>query len=265
MKKMYIYALVVVLIVAVVGILLLTSPSAPTRAVNVTKYDNVVVPQSVLSRLNISENLSNQIGAGNVSVIPQPKYGLNATVINGKPAVVYIGAEFCPYCAVTRWGMIIALMRFGTFSNLHYMTSSATDAAPSTPTFTFYNSTYTSKYITFIPVETTVNYGGPDYPTLQKPNQSELNLITQFNPGQSIPFIDFGNKSVQVGSLILPGILSNVAWNGTIENLSSPNTPIAQNIVGTADVYTAEICRMTNFTPANVCDQQYVKNMLGSA
>lgn len=264
MKKLYLYALVVVLIVFVVAVLLMISPSAPARAVNDTKLDNVVVPQSVLAQLNISENLSNQIGAGNLSVLPAPKYGLSPITINGKPAIVYIGAEFCPYCGVTRWGLVMALMRFGTFSNLHYMTSSATDVDPSTPTFTFYNSTYTSNYISFVPVETTANYGGPDYPTLQTPNQSELALISTFNPEESIPFIDFGNRSVQIGALVPPGILSTVAWNGTIANLSNPNSVIAKNIVGNADVYTAEICRMTNFTPSNVCDQPYVKAIVGN-
>jgi len=32
--------------------------------------------------------------------------------------VVYIGAEYCPYCAVERWPLIVALNRFGTLTNL---------------------------------------------------------------------------------------------------------------------------------------------------
>ena len=37
---------------------------------------------------------------------------------NGKPEMLYIGAEFCPYCAGMRWAMAVALSRFGTLSPL---------------------------------------------------------------------------------------------------------------------------------------------------
>ena len=71
----------------------------------------------------------------------------------GKPEVLYIGAEYCPYCATERWAMAVALSRFGTFSGLHGIHSSSTDVYASTPTLTFYKSRYTSKYLTFTPVE----------------------------------------------------------------------------------------------------------------
>ena len=38
----------------------------------------------------------------------------------GKPEMLYIGAEYCPYCAAERWAMIVALSRFGTFSGLRH-------------------------------------------------------------------------------------------------------------------------------------------------
>jgi len=74
---------------------------------------------------------------------------------NGKPEVLYIGAEYCPYCGTERWAMAEALSRFGTFSGLRFIHSSASDVYPSTPTLTFYKATYTSKYVTFTPVEET--------------------------------------------------------------------------------------------------------------
>jgi hypothetical protein len=46
---------------------------------------------------------------------------------NGKPVVLYIGAEFCQYCAIERWALIMALMRFGNFTSLHYMTSAPSE------------------------------------------------------------------------------------------------------------------------------------------
>ena len=76
---------------------------------------------------------------------------------NGKPQVFYDGAEYCPFCAAARWGMIVSLSRFGTFSGLKTVHSSTTDNPPNIPTWTFYGSTYTSKYINFTPVEETTN------------------------------------------------------------------------------------------------------------
>ena len=96
-------------------------------------------------------------GVGKGTVFPQAITPINGAPLtsNGKPEVLYIGAEFCPYCATERWPMTIALSRFGTFSPLHGIHSSSTDVPASIPTVTFYKSTYTSKYLTFTPVETT--------------------------------------------------------------------------------------------------------------
>ena len=40
---------------------------------------------------------------------------------DGKPLVLYVGAEYCPYCAAERCAMVQALSRFGTFSNLTFV------------------------------------------------------------------------------------------------------------------------------------------------
>src|SRR5207245_7045155 len=94
----------------------------------------------------------------------------------GKPQFLYVGAEYCPYCAAQRWATVVALSRFGTFSKLYQTTSSSSDVYPSTPTFTFYSAlykgpVYTSSYIDFVPVETQGNVqdSSGNYPTLQTP------------------------------------------------------------------------------------------------
>ena len=43
---------------------------------------------------------------------------------DGKPLVVYVGADYCPFCAAERWPLVAALERFGTFK-----TSGATHSA----------------------------------------------------------------------------------------------------------------------------------------
>jgi len=257
MQKRMVYATLIVIVVVVLAVLIYFNFSGPANPNAVDAYIGKPVPQSLISMLAVPNNVSNKIGAGTVAYFPK---NINASPLtnNSKPEILYIGAEYCPYCAVTRWGMIIALMRFGQFSNLHYMASNLTDG--DIATFTFYNSTYQSNYISFVPVETETRNEQP----LQTPTQSEGYIFDKYNPGGGIPFIDFGNKSIQAGAPILPQILSGVLWNATASNLSDVNSGISQSIVGSADIFTAEICRATNFTPSSVCSQPYVTAILSA-
>src|SRR6266542_1300741 len=79
----------------------------------------------------------------------------------GLPRVVYVGAEYCPYCAAERWPVVIALSRFGSFSNLGLAHSSSTDAFPNTSTFTFHGATYHSQYLGFDGIETETSQRAP--------------------------------------------------------------------------------------------------------
>ena len=55
----------------------------------------------------------NKIGGGTTTSPPKTISGAPLTS-GGKPEVLYIGAEYCPYCAAERWSMVVALSRFGT-------------------------------------------------------------------------------------------------------------------------------------------------------
>lgn len=121
--KIYIAAIVVILIVIALVYNFYGANS------NLQAYDNQSVSQAQISQfesLAANSTLANKIGAGVIDAFPTKVNG-TAMVINGKPTVLYIGAEYCPYCAATRWQMIIAFMRFGSFSGLEYMTSDPSD------------------------------------------------------------------------------------------------------------------------------------------
>ncbi|MGH3293687.1 MAG: DUF929 family protein, partial [Trebonia sp.] len=108
---------------------------------------NLFVPTETSTEVsNASSQLGSYFGTVNSST---------PLTSGGKPEVLYLGAEYCPYCASQRWAMVNALSRFGTFSGLTTTHSSSTDADPNTPTWTFYKSTYTSNYINFTSVEET--------------------------------------------------------------------------------------------------------------
>ena len=253
-KKLYIALAAVIILIAVALIVTMSTNVAES---SIDPHINQLVPQSAMSQLSVPASISNRIGVGGVLYFPQ-KISAPPLVNGTKPEILYIGAEYCPYCAVTRWGLIIALMRFGTFTNLKFMASNETDVYPDTPTFDFYNSTYTSDYVSFVSVETTTRNRNTD---LQTPTPSQYSIFSKFNPQGGIPFIDFANKSLQLDAPVLPSVLQNQNWNTTLGNLTNINTSISQSLVGSADVFTAQICLLTNNTPQSVCGQGYVLNI----
>lgn len=181
----------------------------------------------------------------------------------GKPELLYVGANFCPFCAAERWPMIIALSRFGTFFGLSTTRSSSTDEYPGTPTFTFYGSSYRSRYLSFLPVEETTNYRQGNsaardvpYVTLQTPTAAEQALISTYDSdGNSIPFIDIGNKYVEISNLppYGPQDLAGKTWTQVAAALRDPSTALAQGADASANYLTAGICAMTVNLPATAC------------
>jgi thiol-disulfide isomerase/thioredoxin len=180
----------------------------------------------------------------------------------GKPEVLYMGAEYCPYCAAQRWAMVNALSRFGTFTGLTTTHSSSTDADPNTPTWTFYGSTYKSNYINFTSVEETKNYRtgnttntSVNYVTLQTPTAAEEAIGQSYDPQGSIPFIDLGNKYVQVGNLspLSPTMLAGLSWSQVAADMNNPSSSVGQAEIGNANYMTAGICKLTNNLPASAC------------
>ena len=175
-----------------------------------------------------------------------------ALTSGGKPQMLYIGAEFCPYCAAMRWSMAIALSRFGTLTPLHGIHSSPTDTDPNTATLTFYKSGYTSNYLKFAAVENETISHAP----LQNPTAAQAALWAKYEPDPSTrgyPFIDFGNKLVMKGPIYDPAVLAGKSWSQIAAALKDPTSPIAQSVDGAANYVTGAICRMTNNQPSSVC------------
>jgi hypothetical protein len=133
---------------------------------------------------------------------------------------------------------------------------------PNTPTWTFANAKYTSPYLTFTPVELQTNI--PDsstgsYTNLQTPTKAQQALLTKYDAAPyttqagAIPFMDFGNKYVSIGSPYDPGVLAGLSWSTIASDLHNPSSPVAQAVNGTANHITAAICKMTGNQPASAC------------
>lgn len=174
---------------------------------------------------------------------------------NGKPEVLYMGAEYCPFCATERWAMAEALSRFGTFTGLKFIHSDPTDVYPNTPTLTFYKSTYTSKYVAFTTVEeTTVSKQPLQTPTAaQQALDAKYDVPPNTSEAGSIPFVDIGNKFMLSGAQYDPQLLQGKSWAQVAAALKDPSNPIAQGADGAANTFTAAICRLTNNLPATAC------------
>jgi hypothetical protein len=197
------------------------------------------------------------IGQGTASNPIKPVSGSPLTGSTGQPEVLYIGAEYCPYCAAERWPLIVALGRFGTFSGLQATTSSSSDIYPNTPTFTFRGATFTSQYVDLRAVETKDRNQSP----LQSPTAAENQLISRYDTSNSIPFVDFANRYAFAGAMYSPDLLGGLSWQSIASDVQNPDTAQAKAIVGSANLLTAAICKATGDQPAAVCSGAAIQSL----
>jgi Domain of unknown function (DUF929) len=185
----------------------------------------------------------------------------------GKPEVLYMGGEYCPFCAAERWALTAALSRFGAFTGLSLIHSSPTDVYASTPTLSFYGSGYTSKYVSFTPVEW---FGEADdasspfgHVYLQQPTAQEAALFSKYANG-SVPFVDIGNRYLLPQAQYVPSALHGMSWSQVAAAMRTPSSTVGKDIDGAANIITAAICKITNGQPGGVCSSAAVTAAAGS-
>lgn len=198
---------------------------------------------------------------------------------DGKPLIAYVGSNWCPYCAASRWPLAVALSRFGTFKDLR-ITASGTatgESYPGTPTLSFYGSTYTSPYVSFLATEqcTDIVASGTSRATQECSGYEPLQTLSPMahkiffkynfppyvastNEG-GIPFVDFGNKFMEDGAFMDPSILAGFTHVQVAQSLGNPVASPAQPILVTANFYTAAICKLTDNKPGSVCKMPVVE------
>jgi thiol-disulfide isomerase/thioredoxin len=260
-------AVVVVIVIVVVFIVIkVSSGGSGSGSTAAEGVNGVALPASVYKNVTtVPDSALASVGTGSVLTYnSSPISTIQGTALTsaGKPEMLYIGAEFCPYCAAERWAMAVALSKFGTLSSpLHGIHSSSTDTDPSTPTLTFYKSTYTSKYLTFTPVENeTVTHAA-----LQNTTAAQQAIWVKYSPSGQLgyPFIDFGNKYLINAPQYDPAVLSGLTWEQVAQQMRDPSSKVAQGVLGSANYMTAAICKMTNNAPASVCSAASVTAMEG--
>lgn len=199
----------------------------------------------------VPEAAFNVIGAGSIQTPPK-KINDPALTAEGKPRVLYVGAEFCPYCAAERWSIAVALSRFGSFTGLGQTSSSPTDKFPNTATLSFHGSKFASSTISFSGIEQTTNQvKNGQYTKLDSTTSADAALFKKY--GGSYPFVDIGGKYVVTGASFDPTVLQGKTHAEIASALKDANSDISKAIVGTANVITAAICAVSGSKPAAVC------------
>jgi len=248
---------ILVVVTGVVGYYIFTSSGTAGGA---SPLIGQPVSATVLNDLSgVSISTLNQVGKASGVNSPTSISGSSSLTLNGKPEILYMGAEYCPYCAAERWSMIVALDKFGNFTGIQYMQSTSTDIYPNTPTFTFVGATYTSNYVTFVTVEQTDRNDQP----LQTATTQETSLLTTYDSGGTIPFVDIGNSYAITSAQYIPSALrvGNTAtgapynWTQIASQLNNASSIPAINIDGAANRLISAICKVDGGAPTSVCSQ----------
>lgn len=223
------------------------------------------VPKAILTAVeNPSTAVVDAVGSGGQSgeMIRLPA-SAKLPPTDGKTPVIFVGAEYCPYCAAERWVMVMWLSRFGSFSNLHEIQSSSTDVYPDTDTFTFYKSTYTSPYIDFNSNEIEDRNQQP----LQTMSAATQSIYTKYDEppytsesGQ-FPFIDIGGVFTLFTTSYIPSDLASLSWSQIAADLNDPTSTVAKDIIGNANILTAATCIATGDTPSSVCASPTIQSI----
>jgi hypothetical protein len=171
----------------------------------------------------------------------------------GKPLVVYVGADYCPFCAAERWPLVAALERFGSFKTIGATHSATNDVYPNTATFSFHPSSYSSPYLSLSTVEL---YGNRpvngSYPPIESPTPLERTLLRRTDPKGTIPFIYFGRYGIN-GATYNAQLLAGLTMRQIATASRDPVSEIGHSVLGAANLMTAAICQQTGGNPANVC------------
>ena len=251
-------AIVLVFVVALVVVKL--NQSGPPVTPQAAQTD----PRVAAEVASVPASTFNAVATGTATGL-NPLSGVSELTADGKPEVLYMGGEFCPFCAAERWALAAALSRFGTLSGVSFIHSSPTDG--NIPTLSFYKTSYTSKYLTFTPVEWFGEADDPSTPFghvyLQQPTAQEAALFARYANG-SIPFLDLANRYVLPQTQYSPDDISGLTWAQIATAMQDPSSHVATDIDGAANTLTAAMCTLTHGQPGGVCTSAGVKAAEGS-
>ena len=256
-------AVVIALVATLIAVKLGQAPARPGAAPAAGPRTAAQVQREATS---VPPGTFNAVGAGTATGF-EAVTGQPALTADGKPELLYMGGQYCPFCAAERWALAAAVSRFGTLSGLSLIRSSPADLYASTPTLSFEKAHYSSAYLAFVPVEWFGEAADPSTPFghayLQQPTAQQQALFARYGGG-SIPFVDIGNRYLLPQVQYTPSVLAGLSWTQVAAAMRDPSSPVAKDIDGAANVITAAICTLTHGQPGGVCRSPGVKAAAGS-
>ncbi len=229
------------IVVALIAVKLTASPVHRTASESLAPAAVVrqvtTVPTATLAQVNTSQA---------VTLLEKVKAPGPVLTAEGKPEIVFVSEESCPFCAAERWALTVALSHFGTWTELGITKSSATDIYPNTATLSFRAAHYRSTDLTLSTTELTDNVGHP----LQPQTTLDAKLIASYDvppyvnsadQSGAVPFLDIGNQYVLAGAQYDPQVLAGLSAAQIAGQLDNPSSPVAQAIDGAANVIIAAI------------------------
>jgi Domain of unknown function (DUF929) len=240
----------VLAVLAVVGALVGVSLSTAHPAARESRATSVVVQQATAVPLGVLTRVSPGQAATPLQQVARPGPPLT---VDGKPAIIFVSEESCPFCAAERWPLVVALSHFGTWSNLGSTRSSATDVYPNTATFSFRTAHYHSAEITLRTTELTDNVGRPLQP--ETPLDAKLigaydvpPFVNSADQSGAVPFLDIANHYILAGAQYNPQILAGLSAAQIASQLRNPSSAVARAIDGSARVIVAAIDQVLHVT-----------------
>jgi hypothetical protein len=242
-RRLLLSGAAVVAVVGVVGALVGVSLSTAHPAARESRATSFVVQQATSVPLGVLARVSPGQAA---TPLQQVAASGPPLTVGGKPAVVFVSEESCPFCAAERWSLVVALSHFGTWSNLGSTRSSASDVYPNTATFSFRTAHYRSAEITLRTTELADNTGRPLQP--ETPLDAKLigaydvpPFVNSADQSGAVPFLDIANHYILAGAQYNPQVLSGLSASQIASQLRNPSSPVAQAIDGSARVIVAAI------------------------
>jgi hypothetical protein len=258
-------AVILIGVIALVVFALTGPPPSPGVVHRVVTSGDVVtelstVPSTVFDSVGVS-------APSTPLVAPRVLTGQSPLLSRGKPEVLYVGADFCPFCGAERWPLIVALSRFGHFTLLHNMQTASMSVFSSVQTFSFVGAAYASPYLTFTGVELYSDAPNADgvFTRIAKLSPEQSALVARYGGGSSnpasgsYPFVDIGNTMVATTAGFSPAVLVGESQSTIAGTLSQDGQPIGQAIDASANYLTAGICRATGDQPRAVCSSKGVR------
>ncbi|MEO3936625.1 DUF929 family protein [Dermatophilaceae bacterium Soc4.6] len=254
-RRLSIAAAATAVVVLVIGAVVFAALKAPKGAVTSAKTSGTISDTLAKALSSVPATAFDTVGLGTAQGnVIKAKTG-DVALKDGKPRIVYVGAEFCPYCASERWALVTALSRFGTFTGLDYAVSSANDTPANVPTLSFKDAKYTSDYLTFESYEVSDR----DQKPLQKLPDDVAALQKADDPQGSIPYIFYAGKAFQSGSAYDGSVLADSPQDTIGTQVGDPTTAISKGVLGAANLSSAKLCALTGDKPAAVCTSAGVK------